>query len=117
MDWINIVLPILGTFAGGLCVQAINWYKEKRGGDTADKVTDNTLNIAVHDQALKIYQDVIAGLRSDLEKLEAANDLIEQVYMDTREENAILRTLVHNLPCQKIPPTCDKGFAVIVAPK
>jgi hypothetical protein len=111
MDWI---LPIITCLGGAILVpiltHIINWYQAKRGGDNIAQSTDNVQNIAVHDQALKIYQDIVLGLRADLLKLESANDLVEKAYMSEREKNAILRTIIMNLPCQKPEPTCDKGF-------
>lgn len=111
MDWL---LPIITGLSGAILVPLftwiVNWYQAKRGGDNAAQTTDNAQNIAVHDQALKIYQDIVVGLRADILKLESAMDLTEKAYMAEREKNAILRTIIVNLPCQRPEPSCDKGF-------
>ena len=80
---IPVVTAIGGLGLGGVGTWIILLYKEKR-----------TQDIAANDQAVKIYKEVLEGVRNNFDKLDLAYNTLHNNYLDTKIELAKVQVLL-----------------------
>lgn len=91
MDILHIILTtviptIAGLLGGGLGTWIIMFYKER-------KIQD----IAANDQAVKIYKEVVDGVRLNFDKLDIAYNTLHHNYLDAKIELAKSQVIIDQL--------------------
>ena len=77
--------------------EGIAWYVARRKADMEADEHDDAHSLAANEQALKIYKDIIQGLKDDMGKLMKSMHEQDSVYLKTMEENLSLRLEVQSL--------------------
>lgn len=85
---------MIGAIAGAAVLlgeKLVSWYLARRKAAQDDQKLASELSLTANEQALRVYKDIVEGLRADMAALvEHARGLDQQV-LELREERVLLK--------------------------
>jgi peptidoglycan hydrolase CwlO-like protein len=97
MDIQTIVSVLVALVAGGVGKWILDAVAQHRAGNISVNKSNVENKISENEQAIKIYNDVIKQIKDELTNLDKKCEDLEKQYLETREENAILKAELSNL--------------------
>lgn len=91
-DTVTSILTGLGGLLGGAGgVLLLNLYKAWKESKNLEIKQVSDIKLTENEQAVKIYRDLLEGLKEDVNRISKDMDKLEKDYLKSREENAMLK--------------------------
>jgi hypothetical protein len=90
--WSNVLTGIITFIAGGGGVFVLNWLRQGKEQNRADKKQDSELQLSEVTQAFTIYKETLAQVKHDAEVIQKGYQDLEKQYIDAKEKAIIAQS-------------------------
>lgn len=98
METVNTIILILGAGGLGAVISySITWYKEYKEQNRQTAKDKAVNDLAANDQAVRVYKEILEGVKSDFDKLNNAYNILHSSYLDVKIELAKAQVILEQV--------------------